>query len=331
MRPKKNLRVAIAGAGLMGRWHAHYARKAGARIAAVIDSNAAAGHALKAKTHTAAVFQDLQQCLASVQIDVVHICTPSTTHSSLSRISLENGAHVLVEKPGAGSIREAEELVQLAAARGLKINPVHQFPFQNGFMKLLKTQNQLGAPVQVALEICTAGGVNKSSLERRAILVEMVPHAISLFTRLLGSSAFDKLRAVPQHGEDELEIHGVVGGATVRAFFTHRGRPARNDLTYTGTVDTAHVDLFHGYCFTERGSTSRTSKALRPLKNGLSAFSTASINLAARAIRSEWAYPGLGELIARFYRAVREDLTPPVSAEEFIEAARLSSECAVKF
>ena len=124
-----------------------------------IDSNAAAGHALKAETHSAAVFQDLQQCLASVQIDVVHICTPSTSHSSLSRISLEHGAHVLVEKPGAGSIREAEELVKLAAARGLKINPVHQFPFQNGFM------------------------------------------------------------------------------ATALAFFTHRGRPTRNYLSYTGTVD----------------------------------------------------------------------------------------------
>lgn len=54
-------------------------------------------------------------------VDVVLIITPPESHSSLVRMALEHGKHVVVEKPAAATRREAEQLAQLAQERGLHL------------------------------------------------------------------------------------------------------------------------------------------------------------------------------------------------------------------
>ena len=61
---------------------------------------------------------DFEAVLASSQVEAVVIATPVATHAPLVHAALEAGKHVLVEKPLATSVREAEDLVQLARAQG---------------------------------------------------------------------------------------------------------------------------------------------------------------------------------------------------------------------
>jgi predicted dehydrogenase len=68
-----------------------------------------------------------EQVLADDGVDVVAIATPVASHFGLARAALEAGKHVFVEKPLAASVAEAEELAELAAARGLTLMPGHTF------------------------------------------------------------------------------------------------------------------------------------------------------------------------------------------------------------
>ena len=115
------LRAAIVGAGLMGRWHAAYARRAGAQIAAIVDTDPAAATLLRRRHPSARVFSGLDECLSTEAPDVVHVCTPSALHATQAAAALRAGAHVVVEKPAADSADVARDLIEVAAAAGRQV------------------------------------------------------------------------------------------------------------------------------------------------------------------------------------------------------------------
>ena len=63
------------------------------------------------------------------KVDLVSICSPAITHAEIVRAFLNAGAHVLVEKPIATTIEEANDLVALAARTGLVLTVGHQERF----------------------------------------------------------------------------------------------------------------------------------------------------------------------------------------------------------
>ena len=91
--------AAIVGAGLMGRWHAHAARKAGIDIIAVVDPDPMKCHEVAIVAKATYECRDLSDMFNSCTVDAVHICTPLSTHYELCRQALEGGANVLCEKP----------------------------------------------------------------------------------------------------------------------------------------------------------------------------------------------------------------------------------------
>lgn len=100
-----------------------------------------------------------------------------------------------------------------------------------------------------------------------------------------------------------------------------KGRPTVNALRLIGERGSAHADLFHGYSVIEPGTVSRSHKIADPfLRSGSTIFS-ATANLALRARRREPAYPGLRELIRRFYESLRTGEPPPISAGETLAVA----------
>ena len=317
------LRGAIVGAGLMGGWHARYASRAGGRVVAVVDSDEAAGSALVRRYPGARRFRDLADCLSAGEVDVVHVCTGAASHARLAETALMAGRHVIVEKPLTTSPAEAFRLSALARERGLLLCAVHQFPFQRGFGVLRRDLVQLGDLVRVCYEACSAGGEGRSDEARRAILVEMLPHAVSMFRSLLGTMPDPASWRALAFTRDDIELAGERGATLLAVRISLRGRPPRNELIVVGTRGTARVDLFHGYTTVEADGTSRLDKALRPFRRGWGQFLAAGLNLGGRAARRELAYPGLRELIGAFYGSVRTQGRSPVGVEEMVEAAAL--------
>jgi predicted dehydrogenase len=112
------LRAGIIGAGFMGQVHARAIRANGHVVGGVASSSAQkAGHAA-ALLGSERAYDDAEALICSDSIDVIHICTPNSSHAGLAQAALEAGKHVVCEKPLATSVEDAGQLEGLASSVG---------------------------------------------------------------------------------------------------------------------------------------------------------------------------------------------------------------------
>ncbi len=119
----KTLRVGLAGCGHFGRFHAlKSAASASESLIGVFDPDRKKAAALAAEARTRA-FDDIDDLIAAV--DAVIIAAPAEMHFSLAATALRAGKHVLVEKPMAATLQEADELRTLASNAGRVLQVGH--------------------------------------------------------------------------------------------------------------------------------------------------------------------------------------------------------------
>jgi predicted dehydrogenase len=319
------MNTAIVGAGLMGRWHAAFASRAGARVAAVIDGDVLRASGAAARHRGARAFASLDEALQRCAIDVVHICTPTGTHHGLASAALDAGAHVLIEKPMAVDANETAALFARAAAAKRLVAPVHQLPYQGGFRRLLRDRAALGDATRVTFLCCTAGA-GEGRAARLAALLEVLPHPLSVFVSMFGARALDGLR-LKIAGDGDAELAGMHGDVRMTAGVSLDARPTRLGLAYYATKGTAHIDFFHGTYVRERGTVSRRAKITRPFTHAARTMGVSAWNLARRAAQSESAYPGLLPLIEHFYGAASAGGTVPSGEADCVAIARAIDRC----
>ena len=116
-------RAGVVGAGVMGRHHVRLLTDLlGSRSVSVVD--AAAGRAATvADEHGAAVARGLEELAEAVDVAVVAV--PTVDHLDVAGRLIEAGVHVLVEKPIAVDLAEADALIAAAAARGVVLAVGH--------------------------------------------------------------------------------------------------------------------------------------------------------------------------------------------------------------
>jgi predicted dehydrogenase len=112
------VRVGLVGCGAFARFSmARYRLLPGVRIGAVADIDAAATR--RAAAELGAEPRSPDEVLVASDVDLVYIATPPALHFRQARAALEAGRHVLVEKPLATTVADAEAVAALAARRGL--------------------------------------------------------------------------------------------------------------------------------------------------------------------------------------------------------------------
>ena len=70
-------------------------------------------------------YDNMDAVLADPEVDAVYIATNNASHAALACAALEAGKHVIVEKPAATNVADAEKMVALAAAKGLSLSVDH--------------------------------------------------------------------------------------------------------------------------------------------------------------------------------------------------------------
>ena len=114
-----SLRVAVIGVGHLGRHHARIlSTLPGARLVAVVDTNRGRAEEIARTVNTQALFD--ARDLAG-QVDAVTIAVPTELHRDIAMPFLEAAIAVLVEKPMARSVAEADELIAAAAKSGVAL------------------------------------------------------------------------------------------------------------------------------------------------------------------------------------------------------------------
>jgi predicted dehydrogenase len=108
----------------------------GSKVVAVSDKSPAALKRVAKSYPGVVVSQDSADLISSPDVDAVAVVTPVWTHYELAKAALENGKHVFVEKPFTSNAAQAEELINLAARKNLKIMVDHTFLFTGAVKKI---------------------------------------------------------------------------------------------------------------------------------------------------------------------------------------------------
>jgi predicted dehydrogenase len=123
------LRVAVVGAGAFGRNHLRVYRElaeAGqaVELAAVVDADsgvaAAAGEKFGVRW-----FTEVEECLADVKLDAASVCVPTVHHATTAELLLAGGVDVLVEKPLAVGLADADRILEAARRSGRIVQVGH--------------------------------------------------------------------------------------------------------------------------------------------------------------------------------------------------------------
>ncbi|WP_348786667.1 Gfo/Idh/MocA family oxidoreductase [Leifsonia sp. NPDC080035] len=156
------LRVAMVGYGFMGAAHSQGWRVAprffGLAAEPVMDTivgrDAARVEDARVRFGWSRAETDWRRVVEDPRIDVVDICSPGSSHAEIAIAALENGKHVLCEKPLANTVEEAEAMTaaaERAAARGVR--SMVGFSYRRvpaiGFARRLVAEGRLGAIRQV--------------------------------------------------------------------------------------------------------------------------------------------------------------------------------------
>ena len=128
------IRAAVIGAGYFGRFHAEkYARLEDAALVAVADHEIKRAVKLARACKTEAV-ADYRELLGKV--DAVSIVVPTPAHYEVAKAFLDCGTDVLLEKPMAEDLAQADELIALAEARARILQVGHLQRFSSAMLQL---------------------------------------------------------------------------------------------------------------------------------------------------------------------------------------------------
>lgn len=117
------------------------------------------------------------------EIDAVVVATPVYTHFALAKKALENGKHVLIEKPITSTVAQAEELIELAEKKGLTLMADHTFLYTGAVQKMkeLIDTDVVGTP-----RYFDSSRINLGLFQPDVnVLWDLAPHDISILTYLV--------------------------------------------------------------------------------------------------------------------------------------------------
>src|SRR5436190_340217 len=209
------LRVGVIGYGYWGpNIVRNFQGHEKADVVAVCDKNPKSLARVRRAHPEVPVTSDQMEVLTSTQVDVVAVVTPVWTHFELAKLALENGKHVFVEKPFTSTTAQAEQLIELAERKNLKIMVDHTFLF-TGAVKRIKQfvdDGTLGG-----LYYYDSTRVNLGLFQHDCnVIWDLAPHDLSIMNHLLHEDA----EAVSATGQTHLNGHEDI--AFITAYFPEK-------------------------------------------------------------------------------------------------------------
>jgi predicted dehydrogenase len=181
----------------------------GFKVHSICDANAEALQRAERVYPSLNFTRDVGEITQSTGIDVVAVVTPTWTHYELAKAALENGKHIFVEKPFTWSSAEAEELIEIAARKNLKVMVDHTFLFTGAVRKMreLIDENFLGD-----LYYYDSLRVNLGLFQHDVnVIWDLAPHDLSIMDYLIQ----EEPEAIVATGETHLNKHEDMAFITV--------------------------------------------------------------------------------------------------------------------
>ena len=278
-----HLRAAVVGAGAFGRLHASkYKALSNVELIAVADTNADARRHFQIGGGIRAV-ADWRELLGHV--DVVSVCSPASTHATIVRAFLNSGAHVLVEKPIATDVDEADELIALAEQTGKVLTVGHQERFvfaRSGLLEFSDTPKEISC---WRLGPWTGRGADVS------VVLDLMIHDLDLVHRIVPgtiSAVASRARTVHSRHADEVSAQlDFAVGTRVRLDASRVAGSRSRGMLAVYDDGVVEVDFISRKV---RNTTARSLKPLQfddPLGASVTAFVAAVRGSSATLVRPE--------------------------------------------
>jgi len=134
---EETLRIGVIGYGYWGpNVVRNFHGQDKSQVVAVCDKSPQSLRRVRQAYHDMYVTEDAQEVLSATNVDAVAVVTPVWTHYEIAKAALENGKHVFVEKPFTCTSAQAEELIELADRKNLKIMVDHTFLFTGAVRRI---------------------------------------------------------------------------------------------------------------------------------------------------------------------------------------------------
>jgi predicted dehydrogenase len=173
------MRVAVIGAGSMGRNHARvYSELPGVELVAVCDLDTRVAQEV-ASRYRATAYGDYGEMLHTVRPEAVSVTVPTAAHMQVTLDALEAGAHVLVEKPIAATLDDGRLMIEKARAANRQLMVGHIVRF-NPAMQQLKKRLQDGEIGRFFQIFCRRVGPFPRRIRDVGVVIDLAPHDIDL-------------------------------------------------------------------------------------------------------------------------------------------------------
>ena len=204
------IQIGVIGYGYWGpNIVRNFSQQAGFRVVAVCDKNPEVLSRAKQAYPSVEFTTDSATITHSRRIDAVAIVTPVWTHYELAKAALENGKHVLVEKPFTSNTAQAEELIELAERKRRVIMVDHTFLFSGAVQKI---RELIDTKVLGNLYYYDSLRVNLGLFQHDVNVVwDLAPHDLSIMQYLIP----DEPEAIVATGEKHVNGHEDVAFITV--------------------------------------------------------------------------------------------------------------------
>ncbi|MDP7398912.1 MAG: Gfo/Idh/MocA family oxidoreductase, partial [Lentisphaeria bacterium] len=191
------IKVGVVGIGGTGKMHARqYAANPRAQLVAVCARAADELEKFARELHVPKVYTDYREMADDSDIQAVSVCTPTALHFPMVKLMLDQGKHVLVEKPMGVNAAECQEMIDAADKHKLKLQVGNMWRFhpEVQFIKSVVDAGRIGRIVKAkSYGIHVNWGPGRWFIDKElaggGILVDMGIHAINTMRLMLGDAA----------------------------------------------------------------------------------------------------------------------------------------------
>ena len=177
--------MAVVGAGAFGRNHFRVYREleaaANIQVCAVVDRDPAV-YSAATERYGIPGFPTVEQCLAAIgPLDAASVCVPTVNHAAVAEALLERDVDLLIEKPIAASLAEADRIVALAAERGRVVQTGHLERFNPA---VTEARNHLNRPMFFESHRLSVFTLRSLDVD---VVLDLMIHDLDIVLSLVGS------------------------------------------------------------------------------------------------------------------------------------------------
>ncbi|MGQ9722050.1 MAG: Gfo/Idh/MocA family protein [Candidatus Jordarchaeum sp.] len=343
---KNDLHVAVVGCGHISDTHVEAWKRVGAKIVAVCDKNISVAESKSKKWGVSKYYGNVSQMIEEENLDVVSVCTPAHIRSEVVIPFIQNGINVVIEKPLALSVAEAEKMVDIQQKHRVKLTVVHNWLFSHVMKKTLNILKKkeigdvLGAEIEALNTPKDDMTSNPSNWCHSLIggrFAEMLPHPLYLLQAILGEGEL-KIRSIlgSKLGNydwmpiDELRVLLEDSkGRTASIYATFNTVRTETTIKVYGAKGILDVNLSSHILIKKRYREIKIGQVMKDNLKFLSDFVNSSFSIASTILTRR--YQSMHTtFIKEFVHSIANNTEPPVTPKEALQVTKTWEELCSK-